>query len=111
MLTEEEAVIGTIVANASQPRKRQDHIAKLREQTDALVRGVREGLSGDEYTEREEYLRRACLAYRLATTFTRDRDREFGARSFGWIALGAVFEAVGLVERTRKEETTRKRHE
>jgi RNA-dependent RNA polymerase len=48
ILTEEEAVIGTVVASTSQPRKRLDHIGKLREQTSTLVRDVGDSLEGDD---------------------------------------------------------------
>lgn len=97
MLTEEEAVVGTIVANTSQPRKRQDHTAKLREQTELLVRGVRESLSGDEDTASEDRLKRAFSAFKFAVTLRGDRSR-FGASSFGWVALGAVFEFMREIE-------------
>lgn len=105
MLTEEEAIVGTIVANTSQPRKRQDHIAKLREQTDLLVRGVRENIYGNENNTREDRLRVAFFAFKFAFTLKfREKGSKFGARSFEWIALGAVFESIREIEEAVLEE-------
>ncbi len=62
-LTEEEVFMGTIVAKTSQPRKRKNLISKLREQTDILVRGVKEELGGDDGMPLEEVLNCAWLAW------------------------------------------------
>ncbi|KAG7089313.1 hypothetical protein E1B28_011008 [Marasmius oreades] len=102
MLTEEEATVGTIVANTSQPRKRLDHIGKLREQTDTLVRNVRESLEGDDSVSPAESLRQAFVAWEFARSlcvsgFGRGQP-PFGARSFWWVTLGAVFEGVKEIE-------------
>ena len=90
MLTEEEAMIGTIVAKCSQSRKRKDLMAKLREQTNLLVSGIREDLMGDEDLPLEEGLIRAWVAWELSAV---ERNM-FGAKSFGWVALGGIFEAI-----------------
>ncbi|KAI3600948.1 hypothetical protein WG66_014877 [Moniliophthora roreri] len=110
MLTEEEAVIGTIVANTSQTRKRLDHIRKLREQTDTLVRDVRESLAGDDDISPGETLRRAFYAWQVAEHFCHIRSRPppFGARSFWWVSLGAVFEGIREIE---QEEINERRRE
>ncbi|KAG6850830.1 hypothetical protein H0H93_008133 [Arthromyces matolae] len=97
-LTEQEVVIGTIVQKTSQPRLRQDMTAKLREHTDILVRGIREDLAGDK-TDDDLYLTRAWLAWELSI-----RERiSFGGESFGWIALGAVFDAIKEIENKQLE--------
>ncbi|PFH54629.1 hypothetical protein AMATHDRAFT_134993 [Amanita thiersii Skay4041] len=94
-LTEEEVFIGTIMAKTSQPRKRKEMISKLREQTDLLVRGVKEELLfGDQDIPPEELLERACIAWHLAS----EGGMVFGAQSFRWIALGSVFEAVKEID-------------
>uniref|UniRef100_A0A8H7YB62 RNA-dependent RNA polymerase n=1 Tax=Psilocybe cubensis TaxID=181762 RepID=A0A8H7YB62_PSICU len=93
-LTEEEAVVGTIVQKSSQPRKRADMMGKLRESTDILVRAIREELAGDDHTNDYEHLQRAWLAWELAVA----RKTTFGAHSFGWVALGAIFEAIRDIE-------------
>ena len=92
--SEEEAVIGTIVQKTSQRRKRKEMMSKIREDTDRLVRGIREELAGDDGVSTEESLRRAWIAWDLAMS-TSDT---FGAKSFGWVALGAIFEAIKEVE-------------
>ena len=53
ILTEEEALIGTIVAKTSQPRKRKDMMSRLREQTDSIVKAVRTEISGADGTPAE----------------------------------------------------------
>lgn len=93
-LSEEEAIIGTVVQKSSQPRKRKDMMASLRSSTDVLVRGIREQLTGDDSEGPHEDLERAWLAWRLALA----RRNEFGAQSFGWVALGAIFEAIREIE-------------
>jgi len=94
MLTEEEAMIGTIVAKSPQPRKRKDLMAKLREQTTLLITGIREDLMGDEDLPLEDGLMRAWVAWKLSAV----EDDVFGAKSFGWIALGGIFEAIKDIE-------------
>lgn len=96
VLTEEEAIVGTIIQKSSQPRKRKDMMSKLREQTDLLVRGVREELEGDDDTPQEEILERAWVAWRLANQA--GKRNIFGAKSFGWVALGAIFESIKKIE-------------
>ncbi|KAJ3544942.1 hypothetical protein NMY22_g2621 [Coprinellus aureogranulatus] len=93
-LTEEEAMIGTIVQKTSQPRRRKDMISRLRESTDILVRGIREVLEGSEQDTEEDYLQRSWFAWQVAL----DKGRDFGAQSFGWVALGAIFEAIRKIE-------------
>ncbi|RDB29625.1 RNA-dependent RNA polymerase 1 [Hypsizygus marmoreus] len=100
-LTEEEAVVGTIVQKTSQPRKRKDMMSKLREQTDVLVRGIREELAGDEGTPLEEFLEGAWLAWKLSIL----ERASFGGESFGWVALGAIFEAIKDIEGAQLEES------
>lgn len=85
-------MIGTIVAKCSQPRRRNDVMAKLREQTNLLVAGIREELLGDEDDQLEDSLMRAWLAWELSSIDA------FGAQSFGWIALGGIFETIKDIE-------------
>lgn len=94
ILTEEEALIGTIVAKTSQPRKRRDMMSRLREQTASLVKAVRAEISGADGTPAETSLERAWVAYKVALI----QGDYFGARSFAWIALGEVFDAIRDIE-------------
>lgn len=94
MLTEEEVMVGTIVAKCSQPRKRKDLMSRLREQTTLLVNEIREELMGDEDCPLEDGLMRAFVAWELSNI----EQNNFGAKSFGWIALGVVFEVIKDIE-------------
>lgn len=93
-LSEEEAVIGTIVAKCSQRRRRKDAMSQLREQTSFLVKGVREELSGDDDSSQYDWLETAWTAWKVSRHL---KDR-FGAHSYGWIALGEVFDAIKAIE-------------
>ncbi|THH34016.1 hypothetical protein EUX98_g21 [Antrodiella citrinella] len=94
VLTEEEVVIGTIVAKCTQQRKRKDAMSKLREHTAALVQDVEHQLSGEQGTLAVQSLRRAWIAYRISLL----TGRQFGGRSFGWIALRVIFECIRDIE-------------
>ena len=93
MLSEEEAVVGTIVAKCSQPRKRRDLMARMRDLTDQLVRSVRDELAGDD-----ESLYGALVRAWLAWNLSLRKGDAFGAVSFGWVALGGIFEAIKGIE-------------
>jgi RNA-dependent RNA polymerase len=90
MLTEEEAIIGTIVNKTSQPRHRKNVMAHLRETTEVLVRDVRQELDGDEDISEKEKLDSAWMAWKLSVIY----HERFGAKSFGWIALGQMFDVM-----------------
>jgi len=98
LLSEEEAVVGTIVSKTSQPRKRMDLIASLREKTDMLVKSVKEELLGDDDVGWEECLQRAWLSFKLAIELAYGLRPTFGAQSFVWISLGAILEALKELE-------------
>ncbi|KAF9015323.1 RNA-directed RNA polymerase 2 [Cyathus striatus] len=102
ILTEQEAMVGTILQKTSQPRKRKDTMSKLREQTDILVRGIRQELAGDPGETPKAFLQRSWLAWELATV--KKRSKEFGAESFAWVSLGAIFEAVKELKEAIVEE-------
>ncbi|KAI0307864.1 RdRP-domain-containing protein [Multifurca ochricompacta] len=94
MLSEEEAVIGTIVAKCSQRRRRREAMAQLREQTNYLVRSVRDELAGDDETSQLDWLATAWAAWKVSQHL----KYKFGANSYGWIALGEVFDAMKAIE-------------
>ena len=101
MLTEEEAVVGTIVAKCSQPRKRKERMSHMREQTASLADGLRTELAGDEDMPSEYALEQAWIAFRLAAI----ESPKFGARSFGWLALGGIFEATREIDELERIST------
>ncbi|KAH9835627.1 RNA dependent RNA polymerase-domain-containing protein [Rhodofomes roseus] len=94
ILTEEEALIGTIAEKTSQPRRRTDAMARLRDLTERLVKVLRADISGDDGTAPRQSLEHAWVAYRVGLM----RADYFGARSFAWVALGEIFDAVRDVE-------------
>jgi RNA-dependent RNA polymerase len=85
-LSEGEVIVGTIAQQTTQPRKRKELMAKVRETTDRLVKGIREELAGDS----EEMLYRGLTAWEFSVS----QGETFGAKSFGWIALGVIFDAI-----------------
>ncbi|XP_006461307.1 RNA-dependent RNA polymerase [Agaricus bisporus var. bisporus H97] len=97
-LSEEEIIIGTITQKTPQPRMRKEKISKLRESTDVLVRQVREALEGDESKPVKRYLRDAWDAWNLS--MTESAKGKFGAGGFGWVALGALLNAMVTLEET-----------
>ncbi|KAG7099381.1 hypothetical protein E1B28_001236 [Marasmius oreades] len=99
LLSEEEAIIGTIAQKTSQHRQRKEYMSKLRERTDILVRGVREELDGDDETTPEVSLEQAWLAWNLAL---KEPKKSIGAQSFGWVALGGIFDAAKEIEDSRR---------
>ena len=101
MLSEEEAVIGTIVAKCSQRRRRREAIAQLREQTGHLVKSIRDELSGDDDTSQYEWLETAWAAWKVS----RHLKDQFGAHSYGWIVLGELFDAMKAIEKAIEQDT------
>ena len=102
-LGEEEAVVGTIVAKCSQRRKRKDAISQMREQTSFLVKGVREDLSGDDDSSQDDWLATAWTAWKVS----RHLKDHFGAHSYGWIALGEVFDAMKAIGQDKMSSSQR----
>ena len=102
-LSEEEAVVGTIVAKCSQRRKRRDAISQLREQTSYLVKYVREELSGDDDSSLYDWLATAWAAWKVSRQL---KDR-FGAHSYGLVALGEVFDAIKAIEQEKMSSSRR----
>ncbi|EIN05637.1 RdRP-domain-containing protein [Punctularia strigosozonata HHB-11173 SS5] len=95
-LTEEEVVVGTIVAKTSQPRKRREVMAKMREQSALVVNSVRSDLAGEDADPYEKWLKKAWLAWRVAAAET--TKNTFGAKSFGLIAIGSIIDGIRSTE-------------
>lgn len=94
MLTEEEVVVGTIVAKTSQPRLRKDRMARMRDITAEAVRDLRDDFKGDEDDTQEAWLRRSWVAWKIAIA----KHESFGGMSFWWITLGSVLDACRAIE-------------
>lgn len=97
-LTEEECWVGTISVRSSQHRVRSDLQARLREQTTLLVDRVREELKSDNL---EEWLTLTWVAWRISR---QQGDVTFGAKTYGFVALGSMFEALKAIDRRRDAE-------
>ncbi|KAK0470607.1 RNA dependent RNA polymerase-domain-containing protein [Armillaria novae-zelandiae] len=93
-LSEAEVVVGTISAKCKSDKARRDRIQRIKDQAEQAVRDVRQGLGGLEEMDTREMLT-ACLedAWR-AWDFSLRHSREFGALSFGLVALWQVFECL-----------------
>lgn len=74
----------------------------MRETTTVHVRDARDELKGDEDSTSEDWLRRSYTAWRLSMLAV--EDKVFGAHSFWWITLGAVFDAISAIK-DKDEET------
>ncbi|PPQ73217.1 hypothetical protein CVT24_010027 [Panaeolus cyanescens] len=92
-LSEEEAVVGTIAEKSSQPRRRKELMSTLREKTNRLVEGTREALEGDDSVNVDGWLERSWIGFLLAKSYKED----FGAQSFGWVALGSILDALAEI--------------
>ncbi|KAG8906415.1 hypothetical protein FRB99_006917 [Tulasnella sp. 403] len=103
-LAEEEVLMGTIASKTSQPRKRQSQMAYLRTQSDELVKRIRMVLrSGDnqidpESPEQDEDLEESLLRSWAAWQVAVMQQDRFGAKSFGMIALAAIFETMKEID-------------
>jgi hypothetical protein len=95
MLTKEEAIIGTIVAKNSQPCHRKFVMANLyKGKNQASHAQCLTGVEGDDDISDKEQLSLAWAAWKLLVW----SQEWFGVKSFGWIALGQVFEAISTIE-------------
>ncbi|KAG8946221.1 hypothetical protein FRC04_011967 [Tulasnella sp. 424] len=105
-LTEEEIFMGTIASKTSQPRKRTSMMARLRNQTDELVKRIQAELAGDKQDaldldsdeeideDLEDWLLRSWAAWQVSVL----RDTTFGGKSFGFVALRSIFECLKEIE-------------
>ena len=89
-LTEEEVFISTIIAKSAQPRMRKDNISTMRDETSSLVRRMWKELEGGDEFVIKDWANRAWTAWRVSLM----KKNMFGAKSFGWMALRAIFEII-----------------
>jgi len=95
-LVEEEIWAGTIVAKSSQHRRRNDLQAQMREQSRIIADHIRGDLADTNDTD--EWLIRTWVAWSIS----RRRAEAFGAKSYGYLALGSMLEALAAI-RQREE--------
>ncbi|KLO16989.1 RdRP-domain-containing protein [Schizopora paradoxa] len=95
-LSEAEAILGVISERTSQFRRRQELMSKLREVTGQLVIDIRYDLQmGDESDNRDRLLL-AIAAWKLS--YDKLAAKEFGARSFWWVCLGAALATMRAID-------------
>jgi hypothetical protein len=117
-LTEEEVVIGTILAECSQRRWRKDRIARMKTHSRVLRTNIEHGIFKDvksaQHTRADLLagLERAwatwCFSVRYrgrAGTDGEDAPGQFGANSFGLIALALLFALVEQLEANAEPRT------
>ncbi|KAF8798201.1 RdRP-domain-containing protein [Phlegmacium glaucopus] len=96
-LLEAEVVVGTILAKCSQKRWRTDRIYRMRLHASALVKHVRRNLIESMNGTVSELIAGLQLAW-SAWDLSLRRRNEFGANSFGLIALDRVFDCLDEIE-------------
>ncbi|KAJ7074173.1 RNA dependent RNA polymerase-domain-containing protein [Mycena amicta] len=91
-LLESEIVVGTILANSVQKRWRSDCIYRCRYHANAVVRDVQQKLwESSKDPDGQPNLRGLERAW-SAFEYSIQHEGEFGAKSFGLVALGTIFE-------------------
>jgi RNA-dependent RNA polymerase len=89
-LTEEEVVVGTILAKCSQKRWRSDRMHSMRTNVSALTRDIQSRLLPAGATPDEA--RRSLMKAWAAWDYCIRHRKQFGANSFGIIALAVLFD-------------------
>lgn len=93
-LLEAEIVVGTILAKCSQKRWRKERIYRMRTHTGTLVWDVQHGLLENPDTKStSELVHGLSLAWN-AWDLSLRRQNDFGANSFGLIALSTIFDCL-----------------
>ncbi|KAJ3544083.1 hypothetical protein NMY22_g2912 [Coprinellus aureogranulatus] len=93
-LLEAEVLAGTILAKCSQKRLRKERIYRMRTHAESLVKDVQKDLRGKNPTGIDQFLAGLKRAWR-AWEFSQKFSDKHGANSFGFIALGVIFDCLG----------------
>ena len=73
---------------------RRDTIASMRDETATLARRMWKELEGDEELPIKDWVNRSWTAWKISVM----KDGVFGSKSFGFIALRGLFEAIKVLE-------------
>lgn len=111
LLSEEEVFIGTILELTARANRRDDLAFRLREVTAHLVDRVKFNLQGYIHDDIMRWLARSCRAWQYSLDKgVGENDRKQPVPewrdaqcSFGWIALGSVFECLDVLNGRRKD--------
>ena len=98
-LLEAEVVVGTILAKCSQKRFRQDRIYRMVLHASTLVRDTEKHLIDDLETQDPQLLMRGLEYGWKAWHMSLRKRKEFGANSFGLIALGTMFDCLDRLKK------------
>jgi RNA-dependent RNA polymerase len=93
-LTEEEIVVGTILAKCSQRRWRKDRMHRMRTHSQVLVQEVQRKLMNNLDNASTAQIQQGLMKAWNAWDFSLQHSNDFGANSFGLIALGIIFECL-----------------
>lgn len=101
-LLEEEVVIGTILAKCSQKRWRSNRIFRMKHHVGTLIKDIKRTLRDlvgfdEKVGSASGRVRLLELAWR-AWNFSVYKREEFGANSFGLIALSVIFDCLDRLE-------------
>jgi RNA-dependent RNA polymerase len=92
-LLEAEVVLGTILAKCQQKRWRKERMWRMRTHAGNLVRNVQQELDPED-SHSVEGLERAWCAW----SFSLRHQDQFGANSFGLIALGIILDCLEWIQ-------------
>jgi RNA-dependent RNA polymerase len=93
-LQEEEIVVGTILAKCSQRRWRKDRMHRMRTHSQVLVQEVQRGFMNNLDNAPAEQIQKGLTKAWNAWDFSLRHSKNFGANSFGLIALGIIFDCL-----------------
>ncbi|KAJ7735431.1 RNA dependent RNA polymerase-domain-containing protein [Mycena olivaceomarginata] len=98
-LLEAEIVVGTILAQCAQKRWRSDCIYRMRYHATTVIRDIQKQMFPRDKDEDNsvENLQASLERAWTAWDFSIRHEKEFGAKSFGLIALGIIFDCLDLL--------------
>lgn len=101
-LQEEEIVVGTILAKCSQRRWRKDRMHRMRTHSQVLVQEIQRDLINNLERASPEQILRSLMKAWTAWEFSIRHSADFGANSFGLIALGIIFDCLEKLDENAK---------
>lgn len=93
-LHEEEVVVGTILAKCSQRRLRKDRMHRVRTHSQVIVHEIQREFIDDPVNASKDEIRAGLVKAWAAWDFSLRKSSNFGANSFGLIALGIIFDCL-----------------
>jgi RNA-dependent RNA polymerase len=97
-LEEEEVVVGTILAKCSQRRWRKDRTYRMQTHSQVLVHDVQREMINSLDDASTLDIQQGLMKGWTAWNFSLHHSGDFGANSFGLIALGVIFDCLEKLE-------------